>query len=125
MLKSFMKLLNSVGSSLLSLSGLLLIGTTGISPVFADDVRYTSKNGYGFGQVRDHREIVDACDTKENGRGFYVRYGLQNGAYGIVRDGNGAKAGCGIERVGSQKNLIMRYTICQEFTGCSPWRDAY
>ncbi|RCJ42549.1 hypothetical protein A6769_37285 [Nostoc punctiforme NIES-2108] len=117
-----MKLLNSVGSSLLSLSGLLLVGTTVISPVLAEGIRYPSNNG--FGQVRDNREIVDACDTNENGKGFFVRYRLQNGTYGNVRDRNGAKAGCGIERVGSRQNPILRFTICQVGTGCSMWWNA-
>ncbi|BBD66988.1 hypothetical protein NIES4072_57340 [Nostoc commune NIES-4072] len=92
------------------------------SPALAHDVRYPSNNGYG--QVRDNHEIVDACDTNRNGKGFYVLYSLRSGARGRVGDGNGADAGCGIARVGSPQNPVVRFTVCQDFTGCSPWRDA-
>ncbi len=92
------------------------------SPALAHDVRYDSNNGYG--QVRDNHEIVDACDTNRNGRGFYVRYQLRSGAIGNVRDGNGADAGCGIDRVGSRQNPVVSFTVCQAVTGCSPWRTA-
>lgn len=92
------------------------------SPALAHDVRYPSNNGYG--QVRDNHEIVDACDTNRNGRGFSVRYQLRSGAIGSVGDGNGAKAGCGIARVGSRQNPVVRFTVCQAGTGCSPWWPA-
>lgn len=89
------------------------------SPAFAHDVRYPGNDGYG--QVRDNHEIVDACDTRENGQGFSVQYMLRSGAYGKVGDGNGSKPGCGIQRVGSPWNPVVKFTICTPF-GCSPWR---
>jgi len=93
------------------------------SPALAHDVRAINNEGYG--QVRDNHEIVDACDTNRNGRGFSVRYQLQNGTMGNVGDGNGNDPGCGIQRVGRPSNQILRFRLCSgTSSNCGPWKDA-
>ncbi|RSM55625.1 hypothetical protein DMB66_35525 [Actinoplanes sp. ATCC 53533] len=104
------------------------------SPALAHDTRYdgpytcgaTQLQSCGYGQVRDSHQIVDACDTRNDGQGFLVRYELRNGGSGSVSDGNGSAAGCGIQRVGSASNPVTRYTVCENLSTdwCSSWKDA-
>jgi hypothetical protein len=90
------------------------------SPALAHDTRFdgpyacgaTQLQSCGYGQVRDSHQIVDACDTREDGRGYFVRYTLRNGGGGDVSDGNGAASGCGIQRVGSSSNPVASYRVC-------------
>jgi hypothetical protein len=98
--------------------GIIFVSWT--SPVLADDIRVNYPGGAGYAQVRDNDEIVDACDTKENGRGISARYQLRSGAIGSVGDGNGSKAGCGIDRVGSSQNRVTYISVCQS-GACQPW----
>lgn len=92
------------------------------TPAFAHDTRYdgpyacgpTLVQSCGYGQVRDNHQIVDACDTREDGRGYVVLYTLRNGGTGEVRDGNGAASGCGIKRVGSSSNPVASYNVCSD-----------
>ena len=83
----------------------------------------------GYAQVRDSHEIVDACDTRADGDGYYVRYRVSSGAEGTVSDGNGAAAGCGIRRVGSASIPVTRIQGCTRAvlplrSNCTPWEPA-
>lgn len=101
------------------------------SPALAHDVRHNAPKycgtlGFqacGYGQVRDNHEIVDACDTVRDGTGVFVRYQLRSILGGIVNDGNGSKAGCGIKRVGSSSDPIVGFQVCAKKRPevCSPW----
>ena len=64
-----MKLLNSIGSSLFSLSALLLLGTTATSPA-QGQTRYECPSGY----VCIYPEKVFIGDTKPSNK--YYRYGI-------------------------------------------------
>jgi hypothetical protein len=77
----------------------------------------------GYGQVRDHHQIIDACDTRADGDGLFVKYRLLGGGSGQVGDGNGAAAGCGIRRVGSTAAPIVQYNVCSDqiFDQCTGW----
>jgi hypothetical protein len=111
---------------------LVLLGLA--SPAMAHDTRYdgpyacgiTGLQSCGYGQVRDSHQIVDACDTREDGEGFYVQYKLRNGVTGTVSDGNGSAAGCGIKRVGSSSNPVTQYTVCTNasISVCSSYKSA-
>lgn len=105
------------------------------SPALAHDVRYDGPYGCGtlelqtcgYGQVRDNHEIVDACDIRRDGNGFAVVYRLRNGQKGVVNDGNGSKEGCGIQRVGSPSNPVVKFTVCKNWSEtllCKPEIDA-
>ncbi|SDS19148.1 hypothetical protein [Actinoplanes derwentensis] len=105
-----------------------LISAIGLaSPALAHDTRYdgpyacgiTEVQSCGYGQVRDSHQIVDACDTREDGRGYFVEYTLQNGTKGSVNDGNGAASGCGIKRVGTTANPVYSYRVCSNQGGGS------
>ena len=67
----------------------------------------------GYGQVRDSHQIIDACDTRADGDGLYVKYRLLGGGSGKVGDGNGSAAGCGIRRVGTYgTNPVVAIKVC-------------
>jgi hypothetical protein len=83
----------------------------------------------GYAQVRDNHEIVDACDTRADGDGYFVRYRVRSGAVGTVGDGNGSAAGCGIKRVGSPTIPIVAFQGCTDQNlwprnNCLPWETA-
>jgi hypothetical protein len=83
----------------------------------------------GYAQVRDNHEIVDACDTRADGDGYFVRYRVRSGAVGTVGNGNGSAAGCGIKRVGSPTIPIVAYQGCTDQNlwprnNCTPWESA-
>ena len=82
---------------------------SGISGPYACGVPKYSLCGYA--QVRDNHEIVDACDTRRDGDGYFVRYRVSSGAVGTVGDANGSAAGCGIKRVGSPTIPIVTASI--------------
>jgi hypothetical protein len=78
----------------------------------------------GYGQVRDSHQIVDACDTRADGDGVYVKYRLLGGGSGKVGDGNGSAAGCGIRRVGSTAAPVVQFNVCVEallWDPCTGW----
>ncbi|XVU21727.1 hypothetical protein ACQPZJ_31205 [Actinoplanes sp. CA-054009] len=120
------KKLARIGSVVFA-SALITVGLA--SPALAHDTRFdgpyacgpTTVQSCGYGQVRDSHQIVDACDTREDGNGFFVRYTLRNGGVGDVSDGNGAAAGCGIQRVGTASNPVASYRVCsrQGISVCS------
>ena len=90
------------------------------SPAMAHDTRLdgpyacgpTYLQSCGYGQVRSSHTIVDACDTRADGFGYYVDYTLNNGATGSVSDGNGSTSGCGIKQVGTSSNPVWQYRVC-------------
>lgn len=98
------------------LVGLAMLAT----PALAEDIRAIGPfacgnprfDSCGYGQVRDRDQIVDACDTRADGDGYYVRYRVSSGAEGTVSDGNGAAAGCGIARVGSASIPVVAIQGC-------------
>ncbi|GAB1691394.1 hypothetical protein [Krasilnikovia sp. M28-CT-15] len=116
-----------------SFAGASVIVGLAATPAYAHDLRVEGPWGCGnnplnqrcgYGQVRDQHEIVDACDVNADGAGFYVKYELRNGSFGTVGDGNGAKAGCGIKRVGSTSK-VAKIQVCSDYMGiCLPWKDA-
>jgi hypothetical protein len=79
----------------------------------------------GYGQVRDHHQIIDACDTRKDGHGLYVKYTLMGGSEGKVGDANGSAAGCGIRRVGTASVPIVRFNVCIDVPlvtdSCTGW----
>jgi len=77
----------------------------------------------GYGQVRDHHQIIDACDTYKDGDGLFVKYRLLGGGTGKVGDGNGSAAGCGIRRVGSTAAPVVQYNVCSDWLidQCTGW----
>jgi hypothetical protein len=79
----------------------------------------------GYGQVRDHHQIIDACDTYKDGHGVYVKYTLMGGNEGKVGDANGSAAGCGIRRVGSASYPVVRLNVCVDIElrpdSCTGW----
>lgn len=106
-----------------------------VTPTLAHDERqYASFNcGFpplscGFGQVRDNHQIIDACDTRADGRVIVVDYVLRNGRSGSVRDPNGSRSGCGIQRVGAT-SAVSQFRVCDNSLGggnsyvCFPWRS--
>jgi hypothetical protein len=105
-------------------------------PALAHDVRaglYECGGGLrsyqcGYGQVRDHHQIIDACDTYKDGLGLYVKYTLMGGDEGKVGDANGSAAGCGIRRVGSATYPIVRFNVCVDVPlepdMCTGWKWA-
>ncbi|MEU7904742.1 hypothetical protein [Actinoplanes sp. NPDC049118] len=110
-----------------------IVAATG-SPAFAHDIREygpygcgTVPGSCGYGQVRDQHEIIDACDTKADGKGLEVNYELRNGSFGTVKDPNGSASGCGIKRVGSTSK-IAKFQVCGYPLGsgrfCTTWKDA-
>ncbi|WP_430784387.1 hypothetical protein [Actinoplanes sp. G11-F43] len=113
--------------------GLVTLGMA--SPAMAHDTRFdgpyacgpTNVQSCGYGQVRDSHQIVDACDTRADGHGFYVSYERNSGATGTVGDGNGSTSGCGIQRVGTAANPVFRYKVCSNqglIHVCSGWKLA-
>jgi hypothetical protein len=83
----------------------------------------------GYAQVRDDHEIVDACDTRADGDGYFIRYRVSSGAVGTVGDGNGSAPGCGIKRVGSPTIPIVAYQGCTNQnlwprSNCTSWQTA-
>ena len=100
---------------------------SGISGPYACGVPKYSLCGYA--QVRDNHEIVDACDTRRDGDGYFVRYRVSSGAVGTVGDANGSAAGCGIKRVGSPTIPIVAYQGCTDQnlwprSSCTSWQPA-
>jgi hypothetical protein len=77
----------------------------------------------GYGQVRDSHQIIDACDTRADGNGLFVKYRLLGGGSGKVGDGNGSAAGCGIRRVGSTAAPVVQYNVCSDqlIDQCTGW----
>ena len=79
----------------------------------------------GYGQERDHHQIIDACDTRKDGWGLYVKYTLFGGSEGKVGDANGSKAGCCIRRVGTASVPIVRFNVCIDIAvitdPCTGW----
>ena len=77
----------------------------------------------GYGQVRDNHQVIDACDTREDGNGLYVKYRLLGGGEGKVGDGNGSAAGCGSRRVGSTAAPVVQFNVCSDqlFDWCTGW----
>jgi hypothetical protein len=103
------------------------------APAMAHDTRYdgpyacgpTFLQSCGYGQVRSSHTIVDACDTRADGFGYYVSYELNSGATGTVGDGNGSASGCGIRQVGTSSNPIFRYRLCSNqglVHVCNGWK---
>lgn len=80
----------------------------------------------GYGQERDSHQIIDACDTRKDGYGLYVKYRLLGGGEGKVGDGNGSAAGCGIRRVGSTAAPIVQFNVCSDqlIDQCTGWQWA-
>jgi hypothetical protein len=79
----------------------------------------------GYGQVRDSHQIIDACDTRADGDGLYVKYRLLGGGSGKVGDGNGSAAGCGIRRVGSTAAPVVQFNVCVDglvWDPCTGWQ---
>jgi hypothetical protein len=122
--------------AVVSVTFVALLGTLS-TPASAHDVHAVGPFGCGFppascgfGQVRDQHEIIDACDTKADGKTLRVKYELRNGSFGQVDDPNGATAGCGIVRVGATSR-IAKIAVCSNGvvgTGstwlCNQWVDA-
>jgi hypothetical protein len=96
---------------------LLILGLT--LPAQAHDLRANlyacAPDGHGFcgfGQERDHHQVIDACDQLADGHGLYVKYTLFGGREGKVGDANGSKSGCGIQSVGNASAPIVRFNVC-------------
>ena len=79
----------------------------------------------GYGQERDHHQIIDTCDQLADGHGLYTKYTLMGGKEGKVGDANGSAAGCGIRRVGSASAPIVRFNVCLDIPlepdPCTGW----
>lgn len=108
----------------------VILGLWG-TPAFAHDVRWdgpydcgpTLTFRCGYVQVRSNHTIVDACDTRADGYGYEVAYGLRNGASGTQVDPNGATTGCGIKAAGTSSNPVVWIRGCTHQLGawfCGP-----
>ncbi len=67
--------------------------------------------------------IIEWCDKEQDGNRVHAQYQLE-GSISVVtteQDPNGGKTGCG--RL-TERHAILRFRVCEEGTGCGPWKSA-
>ncbi|WP_043635778.1 hypothetical protein [Nonomuraea candida] len=82
----------------------------------------------GYGWVSsDHRQ-AGACDSRDDGRGFYLVFEKHDGRRGVVRDTNDHATGCGLGPPGLATPAIARYYVCSDRGSnahiCRPWKTS-
>lgn len=98
-----------------------------LTQAFPAHAHYTNQYAYycgfgnfyecGYGWVASNHLQVGACDTREDGRGLYVRYWLSNLDVRTVSDGNGSATGCGLASPGIN---IVSYQVCSNVADPDP-----